>query len=135
LKEDYDVGRFSPNLETKEEVSKENTVSETKVWYSFPEEDVDNDLTITSKIIGSADGFRVSVYSTDDLEEIKEVQLRLEEVKGINQVYSVFEPPFYKLYIGDFSIVEDAISLKNKLNQLGFKEAKVIRTTISLFEK
>jgi hypothetical protein len=49
-------------------------------------------------------------------------------------VYVNFEPPFYKVKVGDFTTRSEANDLKFKLNQLGYSEAKVVQETINLFE-
>lgn len=134
LVEDYDISRYSPELNIKKEKDKSELNSEKEIWYSFPENSDKQNLTSPQKITGTSDGYRVLVFSSDELEEIETVKLKVEENKGMHQVYSVFEPPFYKIYIGDFTELEDANSLRRKLTQLGFKEAKVIRTTINIFK-
>jgi hypothetical protein len=135
LNEDYDVKRFSPDLNyNKKDTEKSETIVDKEIWYSFPTTAETNPSSNTRKISSTAEGFRILVFSSDDLEELNEVQTRLEEARGIHQIYSIFEPPFYKLYIGDFILLDDANSLRRKLIQLDFKESKVIRTTINLFQ-
>ncbi len=135
LNEDYDVKRFNPELNyIYKDIKKTEKTYNKEIWYSFPSDNEKNISSNRRKIIGTAEGFRILVFSSDELEELQEVQTRLEEARGIYQIYSIFEPPFYKLYIGDFTLLEDANSLRRKLIQLDFKESKVIRTTINLFE-
>ncbi len=133
LNEDYDVKRFTPDLSS-EEIEKDEINTDKEIWYSFPSSTENSVSKENNKIIGTAEGFRVLVFSSDNLEELNEVHTKLVMHKGINNIYSVFEPPFYKLYIGDFRLLDDANSLRKKLIQLDFKESKVIRTTINLFQ-
>lgn len=134
LNEDYDVRRFSPDLTyNKEKENPEKTIDK-EIWYSFPSTTETSSTSNTPKVITTSEGFRILVFSSDNLEELNEVQARLEKVRGIHQIYSIFEPPFYKLYIGDFTLLDDANSLRRKLIQLDFNESKVIRTTINLFQ-
>jgi hypothetical protein len=133
--EDYDVSRFKTNLnETKKDV-KNSIASNKEIWFSYPISSENVTTSKSEKVIGTSDGYRVLVFSTDDLEELDNVKSKLESLKNNNVVYTVFEPPFYNLYIGDFTILEDANSLRRKLQQFEFKEAKVVRTKINLFEK
>lgn len=135
LNEDYDVKRFSPDLDyTNKKTEKSETTNDKEIWYSFPSVTETNSSSNTRKITSTAEGFRILVFSSDALEELKEVQTGLEEVRGIHQIYSIFEPPFYKLYIGDFTLLDDANSLRRKLIQLDFKDSKIIRTTVNLFQ-
>jgi hypothetical protein len=48
--------------------------------------------------------------------------------------YITFEPPFYKVKVGDFRSRDEANDLRFKLNQLGYNEARVVQETINLFE-
>ncbi len=134
LNEDYDIKRFAPDLSYNKKEEKKQIFNQKEIWYSFPNTPQSETTQNVRKITGTTEGFRVLVFSTDDLEELNEVQLRLEDAKGIHNVYSIFEPPFYKLYIGDFLLLDDANSLRRKLIQLDFKESKVIRTTINIFQ-
>jgi len=133
LNEDYDIKRFSPDLSYDKKNEKSEIKFDKEIWFEFPTKTEINNSSDSPKIKGTSEGYRVLVFSSDDLDELKEMQIKLEENKGIHQVYSIFEPPFYKLYIGDFTLLEDANSLKHKLIQLDFKESKVVRTTINIF--
>ncbi len=133
LNEDYNIKRFSPDLSYEKKTDKSDIKSDKEIWFEFPTKTEINNSSDSPKIKGTSEGYRVLVFSSDDLDELKEMQFKLEANKGIHQVYSIFEPPFYKLYIGDFTLLEDANSLKRKLIQLDFKESKVVRTTINLF--
>ncbi|MCS7053479.1 MAG: hypothetical protein NZM09_07060 [Ignavibacterium sp.] len=130
--EDFDVSRFRAQIDIKETKKKSNKLSDKEVWYSFS---TDSNNQSSEKTIRTVEGYRVLVFSTDVLEELNDVQLRLEEVKNNNKIYTVFEPPFYKLLIGDLTILEDANALRRKLIQLGFKDSKVIRTTVNVYDK
>lgn len=76
-------------------------------------------------------GYRVQLIQTTDPEEAKNVQrdaiLRFNE-----EVYRVFDPPFYKVRIGDFVNWYDAEKFQKIAIQKGFREAWVIRTKINL---
>jgi len=51
------------------------------------------------------------------------------------EVYISFEPPFYKVKIGDFKDITESNNLKFKLNQLGYTEARVVQETVNIFEE
>ncbi|AFH49161.1 Hypothetical protein IALB_1451 [Ignavibacterium album JCM 16511] len=103
-----------------------------EIWYQY---DVKDDASVkTKKIKGTMNGFRVQVIATDDLNEANKIQEELKVIKGNNEIYSVFEPPFYKILLGDFKTSDEANSLRFKLNQLGYADSKVVKSTINLFE-
>ena len=100
------------------------------IWYEY------STLTPDSarKIIGTADGYRVQVISTDDIDEANLVRSEIYQHTSRKEVYVIFEPPFYKVKVGDFTSKTEAENLRFKLNQLGYTESKVIQETVNLFE-
>ncbi|MFQ6113005.1 MAG: SPOR domain-containing protein [bacterium] len=78
-----------------------------------------------------ATGFRVQLIQTTDPDEAKNVQrdaiLRFDE-----EVYRIFDPPFYKVRVGDFVNWYDAEKFQKLAIKKGFREAWVIRTKINL---
>jgi SPOR domain len=100
------------------------------VWYGYG----DTSSILERKIMGTTDGYRVQVISTDDIEEANRVRAEIYEKTARKEVYITFEPPFYKVKAGDFTSKSEADDFKFKLNQLGYTEAKVVQETINLFE-
>lgn len=129
--ENFDITPFRTEInlpEKKVELKK----SSSEIWYQY---DAKDDATVkTKKTKGTMNGFRVQVIATDDLDEANKVQEELKSIKGSNEIYPVFEPPFYKILIGDFKTSDEANSLRFKLNQLGYSDSKVIKSIINLFE-
>lgn len=76
-------------------------------------------------------GYRVQIIQTTDPEEARNVEgdaiMRFDEA-----VYRVFDPPFYKVRVGDFVNWNDAEKVQKVAIQRGFRDAWVIRTKISL---
>ena len=102
------------------------------VWYGYNE---DTSNVLQRKIIGTTDGYRVQVISTDDIEEANRIRAEIYEKTARKEVYVTFEPPFYKVKAGDFTSKSDANDFKFKLNQLGYTEAKVVQETVNIFEQ
>lgn len=129
--ENFDISPFRTEIklpEKKVDFKKSNN----EIWYQF--DVTENPSTKSKKIIGTTNGYRVQVIATDDLDEANKIQEELKSIKGANEIYSVFEPPFYKILIGDFKSFDEANSLRFKFNQLGYSDSKVIKSTINLFE-
>lgn len=129
--ENFDISPFRTEIKLPEKKVDLNK-STNEIWYQYDVKE--NSSTKTKKIIGTTNGFRVQVVATDDLDEANRIQEELKSIKGANEIYSVFEPPFYKVLIGDFKSSDEANSLRFKLNQLGYSDSKVIKSTINLFE-
>jgi hypothetical protein len=100
------------------------------VWYGYE----DSASDIERKIVGTTDGYRVQVLSTDDIDEANRIRTEIYEKISRKEVYVIFEPPFYKVKVGDFTTKSEADNLRFKLNQLGYSESKVVQETVNLFE-
>jgi len=128
--ENFDITPYQTDIDIESP-----TLSEDKlppdVWYGFK----DTSSVLDRKIIGTIDGYRVQVLSTDDIEEANRVRAEIYEKTARKEVYVTFEPPFYKVKAGDFTTKSEANDFKFKLNQLGYSEAKVVQETVNLFEK
>lgn len=100
------------------------------VWYGYGDQSSLNDRMI----VGTSDGYRVQVLSTDDIDEANRFRAEVYEKTTRKEVYVIFEPPFYKVKVGDFTSKSEADNLRFKLNQLGYTESKVVQETVNLFE-
>jgi hypothetical protein len=100
------------------------------VWYGYG----DSPSNIERKIVGTTDGYRVQVLSTDDIDEANRIRAEVYEKTTRKEVYVIFEPPFYKVKVGDFTSKSEADDLRFKLNQLGYIESKVVQEMVNLFE-
>ena len=100
------------------------------VWYEYNTSTTDS----TKKIIGTTDGYRVQVISTDDIDEANLIRSEIYEKTTRKEVYINFEPPFYKVKVGDFTSKSEAENLRFKLNQLGYTESKVVQETVNLYQ-
>jgi len=100
------------------------------VWYEYSTLSTDS----LRNIIGTTDGYRVQVLSTDNIDEANLVRSEIYEQTSRKEVYVIFEPPFYKVKVGDFASKSEAENLRFKLNQLGYTESKVVQETVNIFE-
>jgi len=100
------------------------------VWYGYE----DSTSNIERKIVGTTDGYRVQVLSTDNIDEANRIRAEVYGMTTRKEVYVIFEPPFYKVKVGDFTSKSEADNLRFKLNQLGYTESKVVQETVNLFE-
>jgi len=100
------------------------------VWYGYSDSSSENN----TKIVGTIDGFRVQVLSTDNIDEANRIRAEVYEKTTRKEVYVIFEPPFYKVKVGDFTSKSEADNLRFNLNQLGYTESKVVQESVNLFE-
>lgn len=130
LKEDFDITPYKTKIDIPDK--KQTNVNSSKtVWFEYDS----NSDNIKKKILtGTAEGFRVLVLNTDNIEEANQLKADVNDKVDKNEVYVDFEPPFYKVKVGDFSDQKTADNIRFKLNQLGYKEAKVIKDKINIFK-
>ncbi len=132
-KENFDLipYRATFNVEEKKESAKSS--GKPDVWYNY-ETKAAND-TSAPQIVSQVSGYRVQVFSTDNLEEADSLRSKLYLQTNQKAVYITFEPPFYKVKVGDFLKISEAKDLSFKLNQIGYTEARVINDKINIYSK
>ena len=132
IKEDFDITEYK----TKIEIEKTYTNDEiSDAWYGYEGEADESIVTQNNKIVETVDGYRVLVVATDDMDAANLVREDILAKIKRKEVYISFEPPFYKVKVGDFTDIEESNNLKFKLNQLGYTEARVIKETVNIFEE
>ncbi len=76
-------------------------------------------------------GYRIQLIQTTDHEEAKNAE-RDAIIRFDDDVYRVFDPPFYKVRVGDYVNWFDAQKIQKLAIQKGYREAWVIRTKVNL---
>lgn len=74
------------------------------------------------------------ILITDNLDEANQLRSEIYFNNKSEEVYIDFEPPFYKVKLGDYENERSANDMRFKLNQQGYKDAKVIKDKINKFE-
>jgi hypothetical protein len=130
LIEDFDITPYKTQIIIPEK--KSGTVSKNpNVWFDYGSPEIE---TKTESLVGTDNGFRVLVLTTDNIEEANQVKADVYFSLSSYEIYIDFEPPFYKVKVGDFNNQKPADDLNFKLNQLGYKEAKVVRDKINIYK-
>ena len=71
-------------------------------------------------------GYRVQVFSTTDFAAAKSRQTDAQLLFPGNRVYLVYEPPTYKIRVGDFLARFDAEQFQRQASERGFPSAWVV---------
>lgn len=129
ISEDFDITPYQTEIEIEAPPIATDKLPP-DVWYGYGDQSSTNDKII----VGTTDGYRVQVLSTDDIDEANRIRAEVYEKTTRKEVYVIFEPPFYKVKVGDFTSKSEADNLRFKLNQLGYTESKVVQETVNLFE-
>ena len=130
LKETFDITPYKTEIVVP--AKKTYTVKNDKnIWFDYGSPEID---VKPKSLVGTDDGFRVQVLVTDNLDEANTLKADVYFSKSADEVYVDFEPPFYKVKVGDFVTEKSAEDLKFKLTQLGYKDSKVIKDKINIFK-
>ena len=130
LKEDFDISPYKTKIVVPDK--KINSITKNQnVWFDYTSPVVDTKM---KTLVGTSDGFRVLVITTDNIEEANQIKTDVYFSQNSIEVYIDFEPPFYKVKSGDFDNQKTADEMRFKLNQLGYKEAKVIKDKINIYK-
>lgn len=97
------------------------------IWYGYDSSSTEPEI----KTYIDKAGYRVEVLATDDLNEANNMRAEL-RFKLRQNIYIIFDPPFYRVRTGDY---EDRTSAENqsfKLKQLGYTECRVVSDSIKV---
>ena len=132
-KEDFDLTPYHATFEVEKKETSNKPILKPDIWYNYKKKL--NSDTSAPQIVSQISGYRVQVFSTDNLEEADSVRSELYRQTNQKAVYITFEPPFYKVKLGDFLKISEAKDLSFKLNQIGYTEARVINDKINIYSK
>lgn len=130
LVEDFDITPYKSKIDVPGR-EKTNIVEGNNIWYDYGSQKKNTQQKV---LVGTEEGFRVLVTTTDNLEDANQIKSDLYSSVDNNEIYIDFVPPFYKVKVGDFNNQKLADNLRFKLNQLGYKDAKVIKENINIFK-
>jgi len=83
----------------------------------------------STQVDSTEEGYRVQVISTQDFEVANSLKGEMVPLfKG--EVYVTFDPPNYKVRVGNFLFRAEAEKAQLKLRRLGYRTAWIIRTQI-----
>lgn len=131
-KKEFDMAPYRAEIIVPEPERKD-TFPKPDIWYTYPEIS-DSDTLVSRTITDKKDGYRVQVYSTDNLDEANTIRTELLFKTNQKNVYLVFEPPFYKVKVGDYQSMSDANQMNFKLNQMGYTESRVVKDSINVYQ-
>ncbi len=137
IAEDFDFTPYRTKLDIpKKEISIPIITSTPKseIWYGYNDAEIDTSSFLNKKIIDKVPGYRVLLHTTDNLEEANNLRSEIYFNIAQKEVYVVFDPPFYKVMVGDFIKYSEAKDLSFKMNQLGYTESRVVNETVNIFE-
>jgi len=131
----FDMAPYRAQINIPEQEVKD-TIPPPDIWYAYSNDEVNPDTNTNSSIQVPSDkksGYRVQVFSTDNLDEANNMRSELSFKLSQKNIYIIFEPPFYKVKVGDFIHISDANQMNFKLNQLGYTESRVVKDSVNVY--
>jgi hypothetical protein len=135
INEDFNFTPYKSeiNITENETVSDQAmNISGLDIWYDYETTD---SLNSVESVHEKVSGFRVQVLVTDDFDEANKMRTDIASNTFRKPVYVIFDPPFYKVLVGDFTKVSDANDLSFRLSQIGYTEARVISDTVNVIRQ
>jgi len=75
-------------------------------------------------------GYRIQIAALSNQDEAMDIR-REAMLKFANQeAYLIFDPPYYKIRVGDFLTRYDAEKLQKEAIKMGYKDAWIVRTNV-----
>lgn len=131
LKENFDISHYKTIINIRQ-VEKPITIESIDAWYDY--NSISEPSANEETVINTVNGFRVQVFSTDDLAHADSLRTELYGKTNQKHIYIIFDPPFYRIEIGDFTQISAANDLRFKLNQLGYGEARVVNEKVNIYK-
>lgn len=134
VEEDFDFSPYKTEFDIPEQQIKIPVTSSTgifDIWYNYDDESE----TVNKKVVDKKSGYRILLFTTDNMEEANDMRSQIYSKISQMEVYLIFDPPFYKIMVGDFLELSDARDYHFRLHQMGFAEARVVNETVNVFEK
>jgi hypothetical protein len=76
-------------------------------------------------------GFRIQLFSSSDFEDASQFKISLQDRSVSDSVYIVFDPPVYKVRVGDYSTRYEANQRLLYYIDLGYRDAWVVPDRVS----
>ena len=130
--ENFNLDKYRSKINIPEVKRDSAASADIDAWYNYRSMPSKNDTNKT--VIKTVPGYRVQVISTDNLDEANTVRAEIYFKTNQKAVYVIFDPPFYKVEVGDFIDINDAKNLSFKFKQMGYEDARVVNETINIFE-
>ena len=92
------------------------------------------DLPSDSSIVEYVEvqGFRIQIFASANIDEATGAQRVAADKAGIDSVYVVYDPPVYKVRIGDYGTRLEANQKLSKIVNLGYDDAWVVADKVNL---
>jgi len=96
--------------------------------YGITPIEIPSDSTFIEDVV--AQGFRVQIFASSSIDEANAARATAMEKVGSDSVYVVYDPPVYKVRVGDYAARLEANQRLSRLINLGYPDAWVVADRI-----
>lgn len=128
--ENFDLTNYRTKLNLPA-VKTESSRNKNPIWFNYKSKPDTSNLRTVSK---TEPGYRVLAFTSDNLNDADSMKTDISSKTGRNDIYIIFDPPFYKVQAGDFTNMTDAKNLSFQFKQLGYDESRVISSKINIYK-
>ncbi len=82
------------------------------------------------KTIKMVPGYRIQIAALSNQDEAMDIRKEAMLKFANQEVYLIFDPPYYKIRVGDFLTRYDAEKLQKEAIKMGYKDAWIVRTKV-----
>ncbi len=90
--------------------------------------DIPSDSTVV--VVEETQGFRIQIFASSSIDEANAAKVGAEEKFLRDPIYVVYDPPVYKVRVGDYSTRFDANQQLTRLVNIGYPDAWVVADRI-----
>ncbi len=119
-----DVKNYSPLKNFIANLPIDTLSTESKIWYRYDNKKIHKPITSETEKLRI--GYRVQVQISDDYLVIDSIKTEIQKILPNLPQYVIYEPPFYKLRIGDFDSKSQANKYLNILEKNGYITSRII---------
>ena len=124
--EDFDFTPYFLKIDEAKPTTISTSSNNNELWWNYPK------LDLSQRVTTKQPGYRVQIMATDDLGEAQQMRSDVYFKTNKNEIYITYEPPLYKVKVGDYETPSGANNLAFKLNQLGFSPTQVVADTVNI---
>lgn len=128
--ENFDLTNYRTKIELPA-IKTDSARNKNPIWFNYKSKPDTSTLRTVAK---TEEGYRVLAYTSDNLNDADSMRTDISTKTGRNDIYIIFDPPFYKVQAGDFTNMTDAKNLSFQFKQLGYDESRVISSKINIYK-
>jgi len=126
----FDFSPYQEKLDSTNVINNGND-EDLNLWLTYKDDNVKKNNEELK--LEKTKGYRVQVFVSDNWNEADTKRSEIYFKSKEKNIYIDFEPPFYKVKVGDFIDINAARELSQKLNQLGYEGTAIVPDSVNIY--